>query len=414
MTPAALRLYGKRDQTRSDHLGLIAKYLEWQTAPAGSQAMKELEQFLLDRAMEHDSPTLLFNLAREYLMAAKVIRPGVLILAKMVGTARKAASDLTSQLVGHLLTAEVRADLERMLVVDAGLGMTRLEWLVSPARDASSTSVKTAIDKLTWLRAIDAHQMDVSVLPNERRRFLAQVARRSTNQGLERRKERKFPILLAFVAQAAVDQLDEVVALLDQAVSARESRAKSKTDEALVERAKKGEARQLVMDVILPVLADPSIPDDEVGGMLRERIGMQRLREITSDAWTPLPRDHGRLSELESSYTYLRQFTPNVLAAIDFQPHLEQQTEQAWCLTLLTNSVVAWTTEYYSRAVLELRSQGREVSDEILSHTSPGHSDNINFFGVINVDVEAELAKLDTSGWRPLRPAQLRELGLTP
>ncbi|WP_125649740.1 DUF4158 domain-containing protein [Nonomuraea sp. WAC 01424] len=146
---AALRLYGKREQTRSDHLRLIAKYMEWQTAPAGSQAMKELEQFLLDRAMGRDSPTLLFNLAREYLMAAKVIRPGALVLAKMVGTARKAAADLSSQLVGHLLTAEVRADLERMLVVDAGLGMTRLEWLVSPARDASATSVKTAIDKLT-------------------------------------------------------------------------------------------------------------------------------------------------------------------------------------------------------------------------------------------------------------------------
>ncbi|HEY9525177.1 MAG TPA: DUF4158 domain-containing protein [Thermopolyspora sp.] len=224
VAPAALRLYGKRDQTRSDHLGPIAKYLEWQTAPAGSQAMKELEQFLLDRAMGHDSPTLLFNLAREYLMAAKVIRPGALILAKMVGTARKAASDPTSQLVGHLLTAEVRADLERMLLVDAGLRMTRLEWLVSPARDASATSVKTAIDKLTWLRAIDARQMDVSVLPNERRRFLAQVARRSTNQRrahlAPRRQERKFSILLAFVAQAAIDQLDEVVAMFDQAVSA--------------------------------------------------------------------------------------------------------------------------------------------------------------------------------------------------
>ncbi|SEU43940.1 DUF4158 domain-containing protein [Nonomuraea wenchangensis] len=51
MAPAVLRLYGGRDQTRSDHLGLIAKYLEWQTAPAGSQAM-----------------------AREYLLAAKVIQ----------------------------------------------------------------------------------------------------------------------------------------------------------------------------------------------------------------------------------------------------------------------------------------------------------------------------------------------------
>ncbi|WP_165959671.1 Tn3 family transposase [Nonomuraea longispora] len=52
------------------------------------------------------------------------------------------------------------------------------------------------------------------------------------------------------------------------------------------------------------------------------------------------------------------------------RPHLERQTEQAWCLTLPANSVVAWTTEYYSRAVLELRSQGREVSNEILSHIS--------------------------------------------
>ncbi|MER5320943.1 hypothetical protein [Streptosporangium roseum] len=47
-----------------------------------------------------------------------------------------------------------------------------------------------------------------------------------------------------------------------------------------------------------------------MSGLLRERIGMQRLREITADAWNPLPKDHGRLSELESSYTYLRQFTP--------------------------------------------------------------------------------------------------------
>jgi hypothetical protein len=35
---------------------------------------------------------------------------------------------------------------------------------------------------------------------------------------------------------------------------------------------------------------------------------------------------------------------------------------------------------------------------------SADHSENINFFGVIAVDVEAELAKLDIGGWRPLRP----------
>ncbi|WP_431903757.1 Tn3 family transposase [Nonomuraea sp. bgisy101] len=318
LAPGALRGYGRRAHTRSDHLGQVAKYLGWKQAATGSPEMKELEQFLTDRAMEHDSPTLLFNLAREYLMSAKVIRPGAITLAKMVGAARAAAGELTSHKVAHLLTTQVRSDLDLLLKVDAGLGCTRLEWLTKPATEASSTAVKTSIDKLAWLRAMDAHQLDLSALPNERRRFLAQVARRSTNQGLERRRERRYPILLAFVAQAAIDQLDEVVALFDQAVSARESRAKIKTDEALVERAKTGEARQLLLQVILPVLADPGVPDERVGGLLRERIGMGKLREVTTGGWKALPKDHGRLSEMASSYSYLRQFTPPVLAAIDF------------------------------------------------------------------------------------------------
>ncbi len=72
LDPGALRGYGKRAHTRSDHLNKVALYLTWKTAAAGSREMKELEQFLLDRAMEHDSPTLLFNLGREYLMSAKV------------------------------------------------------------------------------------------------------------------------------------------------------------------------------------------------------------------------------------------------------------------------------------------------------------------------------------------------------
>ncbi|MGH3784934.1 MAG: DUF4158 domain-containing protein [Pseudonocardiaceae bacterium] len=213
--------------------------------------MKDLEQFLLDRAMEHDSPTLLFTLASEYLISAKTIRPGVMTLAKMVASARTGARALTWELVQHLITGQVREDLDELLRVDAGLGMTRLMWLSTPAVDASASAVKTGIEKLTYLRGMDAHRLDLSMLPTERRRFLATVGRRSSNQALQRRDpDRRYPILAALLAQSAVDQLDEVVALFDQAVSARESRAKSRTDEELIERAKRGESRQRLMDVI--------------------------------------------------------------------------------------------------------------------------------------------------------------------
>jgi TnpA family transposase len=87
------------------------------------------------------------------------------------------------------------------------------------------------------------------------------------------------------------------------------------------------------------------------------------------------------------------------------RPLLADQSEQAWCLTVLTNSVITWTTEYYQLAVQQLRGQGRDVPGKILAHISPAHSENVNFFGVITVDVEAELAKLDPAGWRPRRPA---------
>ncbi|MEU8108691.1 hypothetical protein AB0C18_33805 [Nonomuraea muscovyensis] len=123
----------------------------------------------------------------------------------------------------------MRADLDRLLVHDPEIGMPRLRWLTTPAVEATASAIGVSIEKLLYLRAVDAHHLDLSILPRERRRFLAMVGRRSTVQGLEQREERRYPILLALVAQSAVDQLDEVIALFDQAVSARESHAKAKT-----------------------------------------------------------------------------------------------------------------------------------------------------------------------------------------
>lgn len=58
---SALSSYGEREQTRTDHLVEVAKLLSWRQA--GEVEWKELDQFLSARALEHDSPSLLFRLA---------------------------------------------------------------------------------------------------------------------------------------------------------------------------------------------------------------------------------------------------------------------------------------------------------------------------------------------------------------
>jgi TnpA family transposase len=87
--------------------------------------------------------------------------------------------------------------------------------------------------------------------------------------------------------------------------------------------------------------------------------------------------------------------------------HHEQQTEQMWCLTLATNAIVTWTTEYHGLAVAALRRGGRWIDDEVLAHTWPTHHENVHFYGTHSVDIDGELAKLDADGYRPLRGASV-------
>jgi hypothetical protein len=62
--------------------------------------------------------------------------------------------------------------------------------------------MKAEIAKLEFLRGLDAHTLDLSVLPAERRWVLATVGRRLTAQALQRREpERRYPILLTLAGE---------------------------------------------------------------------------------------------------------------------------------------------------------------------------------------------------------------------
>lgn len=161
---------------------------------------------------------------------------------------------------------------------------------------APPAAVKTELEKLTFLRRLDAHQLDLSMLPVERRRALATAGRRATGQSLQRKEEqRRYPILLTVLAQSAVDVLDDLLLLFDQAISGRESHAEAKLREKLAERAESGEDRQALLDEILAVLLDTGMDDEQVGMLIRNGIGMERLRAARAEAKPRLPRDHGHL-----------------------------------------------------------------------------------------------------------------------
>ncbi len=66
-------------------------------------------------------------------------------------------------------------------------------------------------------------------------------------------------------------------------------------------------------------MLDPDVTDSEVGARLRGDVGHERMRSAwVSPARGLLPRDHGHLAMMDASMSYLRQFVPDVLAAVRF------------------------------------------------------------------------------------------------
>lgn len=141
-----LTRYAQRSQTRTEHLQQIQAYLGFRDPV--TRDFKQLAHWLSERAMEHDKPSLLFQLAAEKWHRDKLVRPGVTTLERMVSTARHQATLKTYRLLKPLLTRQRRTFLDQLLQPQASLKMTRLNWLRRPATTNSPSAILTAIAKI--------------------------------------------------------------------------------------------------------------------------------------------------------------------------------------------------------------------------------------------------------------------------
>ncbi len=88
-----------------------------------------------------------------------------------------------------------------------------------------------------------------------------------------------------------MDVRDEVVGLFDQVLSSRESHARHRLVEQLAERARTAEGRIGLLDEMLAIAADPTVPDVEVGQRL-QGIGMGRPQAAALPRQVDAERDH--------------------------------------------------------------------------------------------------------------------------
>jgi TnpA family transposase len=314
--------YGARVQTRTDHAQVVQNYLGYRKAEQAE--LTELSIWLLDRALEHDKPSLLFELACQKLRTEKIVRPAVWRLERLITAARRQAQTETMRRLAPLLTEEKKQVLDAILVPDLTTGGTPLAWLRRPATANSPKAILSNLEKLRFLQELGINTWPLDTLNPNRLKLLAQVARRSSGQALQRTPaERRYPILTAFLAQSLVDITDETLDMFDRCLWETATRA-----ERDLETFRKTVARTTNETLILfkelgRTVLDPTIRDTHLRRAIYERIAPATLQQaVTTCEKIIRPLDDNHFDFLERRYSYLRQFTPALLAAFAFQSNV--------------------------------------------------------------------------------------------
>ena len=317
--PEGLSAYGRRAQTRTDHFLAVQDHLGYRKA--GPEERERLARWLLDRALEHDRPLLLWQLACEKLAADKLVRPGVTVLERMVVAARRGAGRETMKRLAAVLDEPGRSLLDRLLTPDGSTDRTLLTWLRQGEVATTPTAILSALERRATLIGWGVDRWDLRALHPNRLKFLARLGKRSTNQALQRAPaERRYPILVAFLRQALEETTDEVIDLFDRCLARASARAERKLEEFRLASARTTDDAVRLFGQIGRIVLDPTVADKQVRAAIYRQTTRETLREAVerTEALSRRGDDHG-FGFLADRYNYLRQFTPQFLAAFAFR-----------------------------------------------------------------------------------------------
>ncbi len=174
---AKIKHYAERGATRTVHQRTIEKYLGFRLPT--ERNLQLTGEWLLERALEHDRPTLLIQLLCERFLVEKLARPGFSVVERMVVTARNEAEEEIFRRVETIIDDILAEELNVLLQAEQPNRPTPLAALRQSATSNSPKTILSGINKLAKLQKWQVGSWNLSILNPNRRKQLAQIGFRA-------------------------------------------------------------------------------------------------------------------------------------------------------------------------------------------------------------------------------------------
>lgn len=316
VSPEEIASYGERDATQTAHRQAVENYLGFRHPT--SDDFERLDNWLFERALEHDRPMVLWQFVCERFLMEKLVRPGLSQIERMVAAARNAAEEEIFRRVESIIDDVLAEGLDGLLQAEQPNHPTPLASLRQSATSNSPKTILAGLNKLGKLQKWQVGSWNLSLVNPNRRKQLAQIGFRSTAQALSRmNKTRRYPILLAFLAQLYEEVLDELVELFDRLLYNISSRADRKLVEIRQEIALLAGDKIKLLQELVRILIDPTVPDENLRTAIYKYLPENKLR-VTFGECERInePLDENFFKLIGNRYSYLRQFIPTFLNAL--------------------------------------------------------------------------------------------------
>jgi TnpA family transposase len=266
-----------------------------------------------------DRPSVLFDRAVAWLLANKVVLPGLTMLERAVARVRSRANERLWQRLTERVTLEQRQRLESLLVVPQGERNSTLDRLRDGPVLQSPAELVRAIDRLQEVQALASGLPSLDRLPASRIASLARFASAAKAQTVARLPDdRRIATLLAYVRTLEASAHDDVLDLFDVVVTAMFADAKAAGQKERLSSIRDLDAAALMLRQACAVLLDENTPDGAVRQAVFERISREELAEAMAQIdGLARPEDDQYFKELRAQHRRLR-FLPGMLRTITF------------------------------------------------------------------------------------------------
>jgi TnpA family transposase len=266
-------------------------------------------------------PSVLFDRATDWLLAHKVLLPGVTQLERFVARVRSRMDARLWRLLAMEITDEQRKTLETLLVVPEGSRGSTLDRLRTGPVRISGPALVRAIERLQEVRGLGVSLSATKQIPSGRLAAMARFAHTAKVTAITRLPpERRLATLVAFINNLEATAHDDALEVLEMLLQEMFSKAEREQKKSRIRTLKDLDGAARVLAAACKLVLDPEISDGDLRAKVFAKISDKELAKATADVdGLTRPPNDVYFNELEAHYRSVRTYLPTLVDNIRFE-----------------------------------------------------------------------------------------------